>query len=90
MAPELKEVLAAIDLLAIDIIKLAKQKKSPLEILAALVGDAALRASLEKAVDNISKIPAEAAALKSDLPGLLDLLVFEAQQVPAMLEALKG
>lgn len=85
---ELKDVLLALDLLAVDLIGLAKQKKSAVEILGALLADAALRAKIEAVVENISKVPQEVKAV--DAASLIDLAVFELQQLPSLIAALKA
>lgn len=85
---ETKEVLQALNMLSIDLIKLFKKHAGVAEFGAALLGDAELKDALMKAYDNVAKVPAELGDIQ--FAELIELGLEEAKAVPALLAALKA
>jgi hypothetical protein len=85
---ETKEVLAALDLLAIDVIKVLKKHGGAGDVIAAVLADEDLKNALVKAQENVTKVPAELGDLQ--LGEIVELAMDQAKSVPALLAALKG
>lgn len=85
---ETKEVLVALDVLALDVVKVIKKHLGMPEILALVLADEDLKSAIAKAVDGVSKVPAELKDLS--LAEAIELAMDQAKSVPALLAALKG
>lgn len=84
---ESKEVLVAVNDVAVKMIGLVK-KGMGLNDIVALLADEELKASIMKAVENISKVPSEISSI--DLAEGLELVQLEIGLIPKIMEALKG
>jgi hypothetical protein len=85
---ESKEALAALNVLAVDLIQLMKKHAGVAEVISALLADEALKESLMKAYEGVSKVPSELKDL--DMAEMMDLALVELSALPKILSALKG
>lgn len=85
---ETKEVLNALNVLSIKVISLVKKHAGVPEMIVSVLGDEELKKAIQVAAEGIQKVPAELKDL-SFVEGM-DLAMFEASKVPAILDALKA
>ena len=88
---ETSDVLVAVNLLAVELIKLVKDgiQASDAAVLVAIISsNEPVKNALFAAFNNISAVPAEVKDL--DVSEVVQLIVAQAQQVPSILEALKA
>lgn len=83
-----KELLIAINVLSLDIVRLVKKHAGVLDMAAALLADADLKDALSKAIEGIANVPSEIKEM--GMSDILDLAQVQISMIPKIVEALKA